>query len=350
MSFVLIITASLLFTRMKYGIKEPVNDYISKESSLAVKGFFVLTVIYYHAGGYIPYNNNSFADILMYKTLSGMGQLIVVPFLFYSGYGICVSAINKKNYARDLPLKRLLPLLLKFDIAVALFLMCDFIIGKNYAHKTVFLSLLAYDNVGNSNWFIFATLVMYIIVFAAFMLFKKNRIAALSATTALTVCYIAVMILLKKPAKWYETIIVFPLGMWFALFKEQFDKITKKFKNWLFLFAVFFIAFVITWYVAKTHSLFLHFRSIFFALSLVTFTRHFSPRNKILEFFGKHVFSFFILQRIPMILLSNYFPNINVYLFLALSIITTCALGIAFDSLIKPETLFAASDKTKPQS
>ena len=76
----------LLFVGIKVGIKEPVCDYISKDGTLAVKGFFVLFIVFCHAAGYKNFNISSPADYLMCKAIVGLGQLPVVAFLFYSGY------------------------------------------------------------------------------------------------------------------------------------------------------------------------------------------------------------------------------------------------------------------------
>lgn len=348
MSFVLAAMTVLLFIGLKMGIKEPVDDYISKDGTLAVKGFFVLIIIFFHAGGYIPYDAGTIADYAMCKAMAGLGQLIVVAFLFYSGYGIMLSVMSKKDYIKHLPSRRFLPLLIKFDVAVALFLICDLITDNIYSHKTVLLSLIAWESVGNSNWYIFATFVTYLICFVSFGIFGKNYKAGAVAVTLLTVVYIVVTAYIGKPERWYDTVIVFPLGVWFALLKPTFDKITSSKKGYIALSASFLTAFAVTWYLAKTVGFFLHLRSLFFALLLVTVTRRFSPRNKILSFFGRHVFSFFILQRIPMLLISHFFPDINRYVFVALSLILTCALGILFDALIKPETLFAKKKENSP--
>lgn len=341
MSFVFAAMVALLFIGLKVGIKEPVDDYISKDGTLAVKGFFVMMIIFFHAGGYIKYNGGSLVDYVMCKAMAGLGQLIVVSFLFYSGFGIMTSVRSKKDYALRLPQRRFLPLLIKFDVAVALFLICDLITNNIYPHKSVFLSLIAWDTVGNSNWYIFATFVMYFACFISFAVFKNNYKAGAGAVSVLTVFYILLMMYADKPERWYDTVAVFPLGMWFALFKDKFDKVTKSVKGYIIVLSVFTAAFAVTWYLAKSVGFFLHLRSIFFALTTVTLTRRLSPRNKILSFFGRHVFSFFILQRIPMLLISSFFPNINRYLFVAVCLILTCTLGVLFDLIIKPEALFA---------
>ena len=335
----------LLFVGIKVGIKEPVSDYISKDGTLAVKGFFVLFIVFCHAAGYKNFNISSPADYLMCKAIVGLGQLPVVAFLFYSGYGIMLSVMNKKDYARGLLKKRFLPLLIKFDFAVVMFLLCDLLIGERYSVGTVLSSFIAWESVGNSSWYIFATFVMYFICAAVFVPLKNRYKTGAAAVTVLTVVYIIAMVLVGKPLRWYDTIIVFPLGMWFAHFKGAFDRVTEKFSRWVALLAAFAAMFAVTWYLSKSIEFFHILKSIFFALTLVTLTRRFSPRNKILTFFGRHVFSFFILQRIPMMLIYHYYPEINVYLFVAISLAVTCPLGLIFDRFIRPEKLFNREKK-----
>ena len=56
------------------------------------------------------------------------------------------------------------------DIAVLLYLIVNSVFGKTFPVKQVLLALAAYSSVGNSDWYIFAVLGLYLIVFAAFML------------------------------------------------------------------------------------------------------------------------------------------------------------------------------------
>ena len=89
--------------------------------------------------------------------------------MFYSGYGMLESIKSKgMDYVKSIPGKRFAKVLLHMEIAVLLFLLTDFAIGKSYGLKTTLLSFTFWTSIGNSNWYIFIILCLYLIVFSAF--------------------------------------------------------------------------------------------------------------------------------------------------------------------------------------
>ena len=78
----------------------------------------------------------------------------------------------------------LLKVLLHFDLALLLFLGLGFCFGYKNDLATVLKAVIAWSklSVGNSNWFIFTTFCLYIIVFLAFF-FYKERIQNLKLMT-----------------------------------------------------------------------------------------------------------------------------------------------------------------------
>ena len=78
---------------------------LNKEQTTCINGIFVLFVFLSHFGQYetMPWNN----------LLLAIGQLMVAPFLFYSGYGI-MEQIQRRGivYIDSMPRKRILKLLL----------------------------------------------------------------------------------------------------------------------------------------------------------------------------------------------------------------------------------------------
>ena len=62
------------------------DNYMSKENTTAINGIFVLLIFLSHAEGYVTSDGILDTAYLTFK--DNMLQLIVVSFLFYSGYGI----------------------------------------------------------------------------------------------------------------------------------------------------------------------------------------------------------------------------------------------------------------------
>ena len=144
------------------------SSYISISQTQTIKGFFVITVFFSHFCSYVSLDiwYDSVVRVCRY-----LGQLMVVPFLFYSGYGIFESVKKKKeNYIKQFPKKRILKVLLHFDLAVLLFLVLDALINQPVSLYKFTLSLVAWEAIGNSAWFIFAILCAYLFAYVGLIL------------------------------------------------------------------------------------------------------------------------------------------------------------------------------------
>jgi len=310
------------------------SDYISKNQTLAINGLFTLFVFLSHVSTYIKLEG---IPDTAYSAFKGyMLQAVVVPFLFYSGYGIMESIKKKgRDYVKQIPEKRFLRVLLHFDIAVVLYLLVSLAFGKTYPLKHILLSLTGYSSVGNSNWYIFAVLGLYIITFLAFMLSGKNNTVGVILTTVLSVGFVLGQILLKRDSWCYDTVILFSVGMIFSLVKPTAEKILKK--HDLIYLSALATATVIYLFFYKKRSGGIEFYSmwvIMFMALVVLVTMKVKIGNRALSFFGSHVFSIYILQRIPMIILSKLgLAAESKYLFVVLCFILTVLLALLFDRL-----------------
>lgn len=112
------------------------TDYCSKATTTAVNGIFVVMVFFRHLNTYLQV---SAADPLQkqWVTVNGfLGQLIVVSFLFYSGYGIFCS-IEKKGtpYVRRMFPHHFLRLFVHFDVCVLLFALVNVLLHRPYERQ-----------------------------------------------------------------------------------------------------------------------------------------------------------------------------------------------------------------------
>lgn len=168
----------LIFTLILIGFKFNRNgfyeDYIGKNQCNAIKGIFILIVFLRHVVPYVVkagYKMPTLLDKGFILIDGQIGQLLVVMFFFYSGYGVMTSVSRKgENYINDIPKKRVLTTFLNFDIAVALFLVMDFALGIQVETQQYFMSRFGWDSVGNSNWYIFIILMCYILTYFSFRL------------------------------------------------------------------------------------------------------------------------------------------------------------------------------------
>lgn len=151
------------------------DDYISLEKSTSIKGIFILVVLFSHIYPQLNLPDSIFNTLFTKLNFDIISQGMVGLFMLYSGYGIMLSAMKKgRGYVKLMPKNRFLKTLLHFDIAVLLYLILQTVLGNSYSVGTILLSLLGWESLGNSNWYIFAILVLYLISYAALMLCREK--------------------------------------------------------------------------------------------------------------------------------------------------------------------------------
>lgn len=341
MIFFILILFFIIFNSSRISPANEFNkDYLSLENTNIIKGIFVILVLFSHSSQYISLSgiyDEPYVSIQRF-----LGQMIVSMFLFYSGYGI-MESISKKGFAyiKSIPTRRFIKVLINFDIAVILYLILNSIIGKTYDIKTILLSFIGWMNVGNSNWYILAVLVLYILTFVSFFLIKwldnkPMHFVYVTVLTLLSIAFVYFEMKMGKESWYYNTIILFPLGCWYSLLKTKIEAFV--FKNdftysltALIVMACLFISYVHNGdYGIWGYTLW----AVFFTVTIVIFTMKFSFKSTILSWLGKHIFSVYILQRIPMIILSYIGVNIeHKYFFIILSFLATVVIAQVFDYL-----------------
>lgn len=298
---------------IKYdGSKTSFDGYLSRNQTDSIKGIFILVVFLSHANGYIArsgYAYNTLGDNLFTLFFSLIGQLMVVMFLFYSGYGV-MESIKKKGseYVCKIPRRRVLNTLLNFDVVVFLFLIADLLIGKNVTVTQFLLSLIAWFSIGNSTWFIFVIILCYISTWIIASLFPtlidKHRLGGIMMVL---LSVIAIVLAFYKPSWWYDTILAYPAGVVYSEYKEQIEHIVKKrYFLWLFSTTVLLMLLYMTPYGLRGFKT--NFVGIAFALWIVLLTMKINIGNRFLSWCGAQLFPMYIYQRIPMMIMAAIGP------------------------------------------
>ena len=214
------------------------GEYLSRQHTSMVNGVFIWLVFLRHFGQYQP----SFAGVdewILLHECDFLGQLIVSTFFFFSGWGI-MSSLQKKGqlYVKNLICVRFPGLLRKFVLAVLVFLGIQAMLGEYYPWERVMWSLIGWLSVGNSNWFIFMTLLMYLLVAGSCAVVSVNR----PLTGVLLVCVLLAVVVFVvgeiKYSYWYDTLYCLPAGMMYQLLHRY---IKRNWLKWLGLAAVVLI-------------------------------------------------------------------------------------------------------------
>ena len=315
------------------------DDCLSRSSTSAVNGIFVLLVMLSHGVSYLPQFTVFDQGYLAIRSF--LGQLVVVSFLFYSGYGIHRQLANRgESYRKTLLSHRFLKVLFHFDLAVLMFLLLQTLLGEQYRLRRILLSLVAWEKLGNSNWYIFAVLCLYVMVWLSYFIFRKKDIAALISVTVLCGVYLVLLEQFGNRSSdcWYNTIFCFPAGMWFSRYRDRLLPALKK-RIWLWglllLVCIGLVALRSPFPELLKNPWIYNLWAICFMAGVVLLTMKVKLGNKAICFVGALTFWLYILQRLPYILLEHLgLTNVNAYLYLSVCIVCTFLLAVAADKIV----------------
>ena len=325
----LVIIILLVLWRIRFSSEK---DYLSKDRCNSIKGIFILMIFLTHSLQYISAGGFVFMgiDIITHRLLNFLGQLVVVMFLFYSGYGVAIQIKSKgETYVRQMPKRRILKTLLNFDIAEFLFVVLALLLSHPLSVRQVFLSLIAWDSVGNSNWYIFIILLCYLITYIV------HRLGFGYACWGILLLSFLAMLLLSyfKQTHWYDTILSYPAGYIFASYRQRIESFLKRY--YIYILVVFSSVFVLTHgYGPYLRGLRSNIMAIAFALIIVMITMKVEVGNRCLQWFGSNLFPLYIYQRIPMITISDIMGSSYVaqypLFFLVACILTTSLIAMLY--------------------
>ena len=304
------------------------DDFMERKQTDAIKGLFILMVFLSHAmlevlaSGFRPVDT---VDLIGYRLRSGFGQLVIVLFFFYSGYGV-MEAIRKKgqDYLDHFPRHGVLTTLLNFDVAVLCFIGLNLLMGVHMDLKQVGWSLIGWESVGNSNWYIFVILYCYLATWISGKLFRGNGLRILLMTAILVLAGEAALSFMKHgETRWYDTLLCYPAGMCLSVFKDSITAFVKRY-YWLVLAVLLFFVLTLHFqrWIPVLRGLTYNAKSIAFCFLVVFATMKVKTGNRFLNWAGVCVFPIYIYQRLPMRAFRHWAGDIwvsaNPYLFILL--------------------------------
>lgn len=286
------------------------EDYLSIDNTNSIKGIFILLIVITHALPYIErssYDFTQFGDSTLIWLVKQFNQLVVVMFLFYSGFGVGESYKGKgQNYLKGFPRKRILTTLLNFDVAVIVFLLFAFFLGKPITIRQVLLSFVGWESLGNSNWYIFVILLCYSFTYVSLNL-PTNKVW-LKVIIKFLFCSVAIVWLsLEKDYWWYNTLLSYPFGFIYSANKDTIEDFLKKY-YWQYCIPLLFVFLLLFQCPIDRFSFSFNVLSILFAQLIVLLTMKVSIGNFLLRWVGEHLFPIYIYMRIPMIILEQKQP------------------------------------------
>lgn len=316
------------------------KQYMSKDQTGAINGFFVLLVFFRH---FAQYNDlGGMYDDVFLCVNRHLNQMIVVPFLFYSGYGMMTGIMKKgRSYVTGVLTKRLPGLFLRFNLLLTGYLALRILSGKIPSVRNVLLSMIGWESLGNSNWYMFGVFTLYLLLFASFIWLPDytNRIwllAGCCVLSALTAAAVFVQMRMDRPYYTYNTLIMFSLGCFFAVLRGEIEVFLKKpfwYAGGFLLTAGLYIFFYRNrWnYGIEGYTLW----AVAFMTLIVLFSFRTRIGNPVLKWLGEHVFPIYVLQRLPMIVLGGIpFMLENPIIYFICSLSATILLSVLYETVI----------------
>ena len=303
------------------------EDYCGKDPTTAIKGVLALIILTSHMREYIDlqptFTNHLFNQFFLY-----LDQSMVALYFFYSGFGICESLRDKPNYRSGFLKNRFLKTLLHFDLAVLLFVIASFIptAQHSYPPKNYLLCWTGWESVGNSNWFMFAILTLYLIALGAMWI----RGGWMSLKVLLPTAALWGLLFLTHEGRhwWYDTLLTFPLGMLYSELKPRIDQTLRKPYAWWLSFVTLAALYVGVHHLIGVDKWGLV--SCLFCLVIVVGSMKVQIGNPILKWLGINAFAIYILQRLPMNILSDLGVHRQLAVYVPLVFLLTFLLAWGF--------------------
>lgn len=309
------------------------EDYCAPENTKSINAIFTLLIFLSHAKMQLDLSGPLDEPYLAFRQY--VGQFVVVTFLFYSGFGIMESIRSKgRIYVLAIPKNRLFRVWYHFALAVLLFTALRLVLGDPPTFQNWLLSMVAVENMGNSSWFIFVILALYLLAFLAFLPFKKHLLAGVGLMFVLTGAFVGLEIAMGKGEYYYNTIFLFPAGMLFSFVKPAIDRLLRR--SDLFWYLAFASVFAVYYYFSSNRgdSPVHHTLWCLCGMGLVLlFTMKVQIQNSILLWVGDHVFSIYMLMLLPMLILNHFGFTDHKYSYVIISFIATVMLAVFFDTI-----------------
>ena len=167
------------------------------------------------------------------------------------------------------------------------------------------------------------------------------------ALTILTAILAFLLFKAGKDSYYYNTMFIYPLGVWYSILKPYIDKIAMK--NAIIYFAILIVGLLAVIFTHAHMGDYPYLKngdsllgipytiwSLVFTLFVILVFMKIKLKSFTYSWLGAHIFSVYMLQRIPMMIMDQLgFCQNHKYWFIVISFAVTILLAIGFDYLIK---------------
>lgn len=140
-----------------------------------------------------------------------------------------------------------------------------------------------------------------------------------------------------KQQWWYDTMICFPLGMYFSIYKHHVENFLMRSKfEWTYWSSLVFFIWLISIFGKYKNNFYIYeLWMISFTLVIVLLTMKIDFKSSVLQWMGDYLSEIYILMRIPMELFQPVFSGQHNYRYLLLCIICLYPMVVIFRKSLK---------------
>ena len=164
---------------------------------------------------------------------------------------------------------------------------------------------------------------------------SKDRKMSLSLVLIFSLISMVLLAQYQTGTRWYNTFLCFWLGMVYAQIKPKYEKMVQKDKKkYYWALAVLVIIFLIS-ILLRNAMLFYIIHALVFTLLINHLSMIVHIDNPVLKWLGNHIFSIYILQRIPMIIGDHLeFIDEHMIVYFIFSLVMTGIMAEVFDRFV----------------
>jgi len=226
--YYILLIAILAFGIKIYGKKQWNPSFLTLKQTKALQGFSVCCIMLHHIAQktcapwvpseYVVPGLEPFLDI---------GYLLVSIFFFCSGYGLYKSNKEKDCYLKTFLGKRLLLIIIALFITNMIYIYIQMWQGVNFAIIPIPFTIGGAILPNKYSWYIYTMILFYIAFYFSFRYCKSER-NAMIWIFVVTIIYIAHCDWWMFGDWWYNTVILFGIGLLFAKYENRIISIMKK--------------------------------------------------------------------------------------------------------------------------
>lgn len=372
-NFILCIYPILLIVLLLFGAKAApkgmfYEDFFSLKTAKVLQGVAAIGIILHHLVQEVTNYGAIWKGPITH--MNWMGILFTSVFFFSSGYGLLKSYETKPDYLEGFLEKRLPAVIIPFLMSNVIYLIALGVYGGRIHRVTdTVTSLVGFTLLNTNTWFLVEIIIFYLAFYALYK-HLNNKNHAFISMVGFVVFVMGISLLLGHDNSeinghwfmgewWYNSTIVFAVGMLVARYEKNFLEFIKKNYKWIFpvILLGFVGIFILSEYMVQNVGYYCEWEGhrgysekvltalaqsttgILFMLMIILVCMKVRFYNKIIAFLGKISLALYIIHDlIKQTVLNKYEDMADTFFFLLVlvfSLVAACILHLVNENLIK---------------